>query len=52
VFLPLAGEGSPCGEPVVRRAGGCTMLTGAGEALLVRLGAGGGGATDVEAGGG
>jgi len=52
VFLPLAGEDSPCGEPVIRRAGGCTRWLGAGEALLVRLGAGGGGATDVEVGGG
>jgi len=53
VLLPFAGEDSPCGEPVTRRAGGCVrLLFGAGEPLLARLGAGGGGATEVEAGGG
>lgn len=52
VFLPLAGEDRPCGEPVIRRGGGCMMLlTDAGEALFVRLGAGGGGATEADTGG-
>jgi hypothetical protein len=44
---PLAGD------PVIRRGGGCKMLAdGVEEPLLVRLGAGGGGAVVAETGGG
>lgn len=51
-LLTLAEEDTPCGDPVIRRGGGCGIeLVGAGEAL-VRLGAGGGGTELDETGGG
>ena len=51
-LLKLAERDRLCGDPIMRLGRGCgTELIGAGDALLERLGAGGGGADEDEAGG-